>query len=56
MSFYYKPEGTSDEMLVKQIDALNKKLVDAEACVFVQEQASSGWGKEAYEQERKRTG
>lgn len=26
-------EGTSDEMLVKQIDALNKKLVDAEACV-----------------------
>lgn len=24
--------------------------------VFVQEQASSGWGKEAYEQERKRTG
>ena len=26
-------EGTSDEMFVKQIDALNKKLVDAEACV-----------------------
>lgn len=26
-------EDTSDEMLVKQIDALNKKLVDAEACV-----------------------
>lgn len=26
-------EGASDEMFVKQIDALNKKLVDAEACV-----------------------
>lgn len=26
-------EGTSDEMFIKQIDALNKKLVDAEACV-----------------------
>lgn len=26
-------EGISDEMFVKQIDALNKKLVDAEACV-----------------------
>lgn len=26
-------EGASDEMFVKQIDTLNKKLVDAEACV-----------------------
>lgn len=26
-------EGTSDEMLVKQIDALNKKLEEAESCV-----------------------
>lgn len=26
-------EGVSDEMFVKQIDTLNKKLVDAEACV-----------------------